>query len=230
MTNAEVLVTPGVVCVFDRPADLLARYEPRFVKGGLFIPNEMRLYVGQQVRLDIVLVGRPVALQILGIVRFKRHNAQEAGVGVEFLSGHRPFFPYLLALGSEEQKMRPRARRFGVELIGSCVFQGILGACRILDLSERGALVLLQERQPLGTRGQIHLELERFGSLVLPVEVRRRSEVPVPGALGLEFVGLEPGQQVELRRLEAFLSLEASRWLAPKIKPGGDLITFRPNS
>ncbi len=214
MTNAEVLVTPGVVCVFDRPADLLARYEPRFIKGGLFIPGEMRLSVGQYVRLDIVLVGRPVALQILGVVRFKRHNSQEAGVGVEFLSGSRPFFPYLVALGNGEQSMRPRARRFGVDLIGGCVFQGILRACRILDLSERGALVLPEEVQPLGTRGQLHLKLDRFGTLALPIEVRRRSNTPVPGALGMEFVGLEVRQRAELGRLEVFLNSEASRWRA----------------
>lgn len=170
----EILLTR-----FRSGADFLARYEPSFAYGGLFVPTRRKLATCQRIVLDVRMPELRDDLLVRGAVawsrRGKRMSGMRAGLAVEFLASERHKHDYLLQLarGRGREITQRRHRRLPVNL--QCAWRALESPeripCTVTDIGPGGAFIETRGYDP--DDAPIILELTPPGSsLVQAIEAR----------------------------------------------------------
>jgi Tfp pilus assembly protein PilZ len=152
---------PTLVIVLQNRAALLQRYLDDVPGGGLFVPGNSSLRVGESVQLDIAFADDLVTLQVPGVVRWKRMRGDAslpAGIGIAFTDPGGQLGPYLkqVALG-QGRPLKARARRFRVAMPVLLTAQGRMLSGQTRDLSRTGMFVAGAGALPLTTEVSVRL-------------------------------------------------------------------------
>jgi Tfp pilus assembly protein PilZ len=189
--------------------------------GGLFVPGDLDVALGDEVDLEIAFVEEQVRFHIRAVVRWKRASAGRRalpGVGLGFLPSEATTKGQLLrfARGEDVDHVEREGRRYALHLE---VKLGVDGApSRVVstdDMSEGGCFLLVDPPLAIGTNVEVTLRAPGaiFSWLTLRGRVAwRRSQgseaAAQRGGVGVEFKFDDDRQR---RRMEKLLVLLRER-------------------
>jgi Tfp pilus assembly protein PilZ len=218
---------PILLLPYRNRGAFLEQYFDRGALGGLFVPGELDVGIGDQVDVEVSFAEEQVRFHIRGQVRWKRtekRRALEAGVGIEFLETEQKTHDVLLAFakGTDVHHKERAARRWGVQADVKVKADGRVTAAVTDDLSEGGAFLLLDE--PIAVGSALELKLKAPGALtgvsLDALVLWRRADKDKRG-VGVEFVFLPDDRRREkLARLVRVLKDRLVRELrvqAPRV-------------
>jgi len=125
--------------------------------GGLFVPGDLDVALGDEVDLEIAFVKEQVRFHIRAVVRWKRPSSgryAEQGVGLGFLPSEATTKGQLLrfARGGDVEHVEREGRRYALHLEVKLTVEGALP--RVVhtdDMSEGGCFLLVDPPLPIGT-------------------------------------------------------------------------------
>jgi Tfp pilus assembly protein PilZ len=164
--------------------------------GGLFIPGELDVELGEDVDVEIHFTEEQVRFHIRARVKWKRTTAGRRaippGVGIEFLPSEQRTQQQILrfAEGKESVNHVDRLRRWSlaVDVRVSDELHGVTTGTTN-DISEGGCFVLTQAPLEVGAPVEVKLKAPGtlFGWLTLPGYVAWRRQEPGRDGVGIEF-------------------------------------------
>jgi Tfp pilus assembly protein PilZ len=194
--------------------------------GGLFVPGELDVALGEEVDLEIAFVEEQVRFHIRAVVRWKRASAGRRalpGVGLGFLPSEATTKGQLLrfARGEDVDHVEREGRRYALHLE---VKLGVDGSPpRVVstdDMSEGGCFLLIDPPLAIGTNVDVTLRAPGaiFSWLALRGRVAwRRSQGHDPaaqkGGVGVEFLFADDRQRRRMAKLLVLLRERLGREL-----------------
>lgn len=191
--------------------------------GGLFVPGDLDVALGDEVDLEIAFVEEQVRFHIRAVVRWKRASAGRRalpGVGLGFLPSEATTKGQLLrfARGEDVDHVEREGRRYALHLE---VKLGVEGApSRVVstdDMSEGGCFLLVDPPLPIGTNVEITLRAPGalFSWLTLKGRVawRRSQGSAQRGGVGVEFRFADDRQRRRMAKLLVLLRERLGREL-----------------
>jgi Tfp pilus assembly protein PilZ len=191
--------------------------------GGLFVPGDLDVELGDEVDLEIAFVEEQVRFHIRAVVRWKRASAGRRalpGVGLGFLPSEATTKGQLLrfARGDDVDHVEREARRYALHLEVKLAVDG--APARVVttdDMSEGGCFLLVDPPLPLGTTVQITLRAPGalFSWLTLPGRVawRRSQGHAQRSGIGVEFRFADERQRRRMAKLLVLLRERVGREL-----------------
>jgi Tfp pilus assembly protein PilZ len=195
-------------------AQFLAQSFDQDDTGGLFVPGELDVVLGEEVDLEIAFVEEQVRFHIRAVVRWKRPSTGRRapqGVGLAFLSSEATTKGQLLrfARGEDVDHVEREARRYALHLEVKLGLDD--GSARVVhtdDISEGGCFLLVDPPLALGT--VVSVTLRAPGALFswLTVKARvawRRTQGQGDGGprngVGVEFLFVDDGQRRRMQKI-----------------------------
>jgi uncharacterized protein (TIGR02266 family) len=198
--------------------------------GGLFVPGELEVSLGDEVDVEIHFVEDQVRFHIRGIVKWKRElagrRAIPPGVGIEFLPSEADTREHLIlfAQGRESVNHVERDRRYALQ-VDVKLRQGAMELTGITDdISEGGCFVKTDLVLPVGTVVDVKLKApgSLFGWMTVPAAVAwTRSDKHRTG-VGLAFHFEGDKQRAKMKKIVALLKERMVRELhvkTPRLSP-----------
>jgi Tfp pilus assembly protein PilZ len=147
--------------------------------GGLFVPGQLDVQLGEEVDVELQFVEDQVRFRIRGVVKWKRESGGRRslppGVGIEFLASEHNTRAHLLAFakGKETVNHVERQRRYALQ-VDVKVRHGssdLVGTTE--DVSEGGCFVLANPLPPVGAQAELRLRAPGtlFGWITLAATV-----------------------------------------------------------
>jgi len=186
--------------------------------GGLFVPGDLDVTLGDEVDLEIAFVEEQVRFHIRAVVRWKRASAGRRalpGVGLGFLPSEATTKGQLLrfARGEDVEHVEREGRRYALHLEVKLDVDG--APSRVVstdDMSEGGCFLLVDPPLAIGTSVEVTLRAPGalFSWLTLKGRVawRRSQGHAQRGGVGVEFRFDDERQR---RRMEKLLVLLRER-------------------
>ncbi len=228
---------PTLLLPYRNRGAFLEQYFDRGALGGLFVPGQVDVGIGDLVCVEVSFAEEQVRFHIRGQVRWKRTSERRSllpGVGIEFLETEQKTHDVLLAFakGSDVHHKERSARRYGVQADVRVKSDGRTRTAVTDDLSEGGAFLVLDE--PIAIGSALELKLKAKGALmgvaVDALVLWRRDDADKKG-VGVEFVFLEEDRRREKvarlirvlkERLVRELRVKAPRVSSTPPTPSGD--------
>jgi Tfp pilus assembly protein PilZ len=137
-------------------------------QGGLFVPGDADVGLGDEVELEIHFLAEEVRFRIRAEVRWKRAAGRRAappGIGLTFLASEAAARTQLLAFvdGDDVHHRERDARRLPVHVEARADIAGVVEVCQTDDISAGGCFLLVDKHPPIGSRLQV--KLKGMGSL-----------------------------------------------------------------
>ena len=197
--------------------EFLEAYFSRGDLGGLFVPGDADLPLGEEVILEIAFLEEQVRFRIRGQVKWRRTDGLRKsippGLGIEFLPEEESARELLLqfATGRDVELVERDGRRFGCHIRVRYKNEGQTVVEQTDDISEGGAFLLTDADIPVGTR--FKLKLQPPGSLFgvgVEAVVAWRRETGRKG-IGVEFLFDSPRKKAQVAKLVANLKEQLVR-------------------
>ncbi len=198
-----------LVTRFRDGAEVLERYQPSFMFGGLFLPTRKLIEPGELVVIDLRMPALRDHLLIRGTVawhrRGRRSESIRAGLGIEFLATEQDKRDFLLELAQgRESSPQRRHRRLPTELKVDWRIpnEPETHPSTVADIGAGGAFIATQTLAPEGTPVVIDM-VPPGGSAPQQIEARVAWTRSTPGheGLGVEFRCRDIGGMRRLREL-----------------------------
>jgi Tfp pilus assembly protein PilZ len=143
-------------------------------QGGLFVPGDADVALGDEVELEIHFLAEEVRFRIRAQVRWKRAAGRRSappGIGLTFLASEEAARKQLLAFvdGEDVHHRERHARRLPVHVEARVEIDGLVEVCETDDISDGGCFLLVREHPTIGTR--LHLKLKGNGAIFSWVSV-----------------------------------------------------------
>jgi len=189
--------------------------------GGLFVPGEVEVELGEEVDVEVHFVPDQVRFHIRGVVKWKRENAGRRsippGIGIEFLPSERHTREHLLefARGSEAPKHVERERRFHLQ-VDAVLKHGEQKLTGLTDdISEGGCFVNTDVRLPIGTPVEVKVRAPGtlFGWLTISATVAWTRTDPQRSGVGLAFIFETERKREKVKKIVALMKERAAREL-----------------
>ncbi len=180
--------------------------------GGLFIPGDLDVVVGEEIDLEIAFMQEQVRFRLRTTVLWKRGEVgrrAEPGIGLGFLPSEATTKGQLLrfARGEDVGHIERATRRFSLPLEVKLTVQQ-QGSRVVLtdDLSEGGCFLLLDPPLSIGTPVEVTFRSPGalFSWLTVPGRVAWRRTAtgdPHRAGMGIEFLLVDPNRRRRLARL-----------------------------
>ena len=132
-------------------------------QGGLFVPGDADVELGDQVELEIHFLAEEVRFRIRAEVRWKRAAGRRAappGIGLTFLASEEAARTQLLAFvdGDDVHHRERDARRLPVHVEARADIGGVVEVCQTDDISAGGCFLLVDKHPAIGVRLQVKLK------------------------------------------------------------------------
>jgi uncharacterized protein (TIGR02266 family) len=195
-------------------------------EGGLFVPGELDVTLGDVVDVELSFAEEHVRFHIRAQVKWKRtgpaRRSLPPGVGIEFLASEQRTQQRILAFaeGKESVSHRARDRRWHLQVdvtlrAGTSTFTGVTD-----DLSEGGCFVLTDRPMVVGDRVTMRLRAPGtlFGWITLAgiVAWRRVDDVGNSTGVGVELVFESDRQRAKVKKIVDHLKERMVRELKVK--------------
>jgi len=187
--------------------------------GGLFVPGDADVTLGDEVELEIHFLAEEVRFRIRAQVRWKRASGRRSappGLGLTFLATEEASRTQLLAFvdGDDVQHTERDTRRLPIHVEAKLELSGTTVVCQTDDISVGGCFVLLDaaELPPIGARLEVKLKgpATIFPWITLPAVVcwHRRDD---RSGVGVRFVLTSESDRRRVERLVSLLKERVSR-------------------
>ncbi len=208
------VVRPQLLLPLRNRAAFLDQFFAKGEQGGLFVPGELEVALGEEVDVELQFLDEGVRFHIRAMVKWKRgppgRRSLPPGIGIEFLASDRRTQEQLLRFAEGRESVSHVARdsrRYALQ-----VDVRITGAAGELsgttdDISEGGCFVLSDVNLDVGTALDIRLRAagSLFGWLTVPAVVAWRREQSGRDGMGLQFqFGTERARR-KVRKIVALL-------------------------
>jgi Tfp pilus assembly protein PilZ len=132
-------------------------------QGGLFVPGDADIALGDEVELEIHFLAEEVRFRIRAQVRWKRASGRRTappGLGLTFLASEHAARDQLLAFveGDDVNHTERDARRLPVHVEAQVEIGGHDVICQTDDIGSGGCFLLVDKLPPIGTRLQLRLK------------------------------------------------------------------------
>lgn len=210
--------------------------------GGLFVPGDADVALGEEVELEIHFLAEEVRFRIRALVRWKRSSARRSappGLGLTFLASEQAARTQLLSFvdGDDVQHRERDARRLPIHVEAKVDVAGRDVVCQTDDISSGGCFLLTDERPAIGSR--VLLKLKGTGALfpwisLVGVVCWHRVDGD-RGGFGVRFVIDSPREQRRIDKLVAVVRERVAREIrlrAPTLPPSsaGTPTSTKPSS
>lgn len=202
MTEARA----SLLLPFRDRAAFLEQYFDRGDLGGLFVPGDVDVGIGDPVDVEVVFVEEQVRFHIRGQVRWKRTSERRSllpGVGIEFLETEQKTHDVLVAFakGDDVHQKQRSGRRWSVATEVRVKADGRSFTATTADVSEGGAFVLMDDPLPIGAALEVRFKPPGalLGLTVEAVVLWRRDDAAKRG-VGVEFTAT-PAVRRKLARM-----------------------------
>ncbi len=177
--------------------------------GGLFVPGEVDVELGDDVDVELHFTEEQVRFHIRARVKWKRSQAGRRsippGVGIEFLPSEQRTAAQILrfAEGKESVAHRERDRRYTLHVDVRMDHRGQELTGVTDDISEGGCFVITDVNLEVGTEVELRLRApgSLFGWLTLPAFVTWRRQQSGRDGMGLEFRFTTDRQRAKVKRI-----------------------------
>ncbi len=184
--------------------------------GGLFVPGEVNVALGEVVDLELHFVEDQVRFHIRGLVKWKRENAGRRalppGIGIEFLPSEQATREHLrrFALGEHSVHHVQRDRRYSLHVDVKLRHNDQMLTGITDDISEGGCFFITNVPLVVGEMLQMRLRApgSLFGWITLTAAVAWRRTDPARRGIGLQF---EFQNDRERRRMAKIVALHKAR-------------------
>jgi len=198
--------------------------------GGLFIPGDLDLELGDDVDVELHFVEEQVRFHIRATVKWKRsltgRRSIPPGVGIEFLAIDKATEQQILrfAEGNESVSHRDRDRRYALA-VEVRVETDSSGPDRVTldgttdDISEGGCFVITDANIDVGTKVDLKLKVPGplFGRLHMPAHVAwRREQASAHTGIGIAFDFTSDRKRSQMKKAIALLKEKMMRELQIK--------------
>ena len=189
-------VRPQLLLPLHNRAVFLEQFFTKGEQGGLFVPGELDVALGEEVDVELQFVAEGVRFHIRALVKWKRgapgRRSLPPGIGIEFLQSDRRTQQQLLRFAEGRESVSHVARdsrRYALQVdvrINNAA--GELSGTTD-DISEGGCFVLTDVNLDVGTALDIKLRSagSLFGWLTVPAVVAWRREQSGRDGMGLQF-------------------------------------------
>lgn len=205
---------PQLLLPLRNRAAFLEQFFNKGDQGGLFVPGELDVVLGDEVDVEVQFVEDQVRFHIRALVKWKRgaigRRSLPPGIGIEFLASDKRTQDQLVrfAEGKESVTHVERAsRRFSLQ-----VDVKIKNAAGELtgttdDVSEGGCFVLTDVNLDVGTPVEVKLRApgSLFGWMTVPALVTWRRAQPGRDGMGLQFQFASDRQKRKMQKIVALL-------------------------
>lgn len=196
----------------DRAAFLEQSFD-KGAAGGLFVPGEVEVSLGDEVDVEIHFIEDQVRFRIRGVVKWKRENAGRRaippGIGIEFLpsEGHTRDHLVAFAEGRESVSHVERGRRYALQVDVKLSRGGVEEMGVTDDISEGGCFVLTENLLPVGTVLAVKLRApgSLFGWMTLSAIVAWTRTDPARAGLGLAFTFEDDRKRAKVGKIVALM-------------------------
>lgn len=202
-------------------------------EGGLFVPGDADVALGDEVELEIHFLAEEVRFRIRALVRWKRQSARRSappGIGLTFLASEAAARTQLLAFvdGDDVHHRERDTRRLPVHVEAKVCVNGRDVVCQTDDISSGGCFLLTDERPVIGTR--VELKLKGTGAIfswisLVGVVCWHRVDGD-RGGFGVRFVVDSDREQRRIDKLVALVRERVAREIrlrAPTLPPSSSL-------
>jgi Tfp pilus assembly protein PilZ len=207
-------VRPQLLLPLHNRAVFLEQVFAKGEQGGLFVPGEVDVALGEEVDVELHFVAEDVRFHIRALVKWKRgptgRRSLPPGIGIEFLASDRRTQDQLVRFAEGRESVSHVARdsrRFALQ-----VDVRIKGAAGELsgttdDISEGGCFVLTDVNLDVGTALDLKLRSvgSLFGWLTVPAVVAWRREQSGRDGMGLQFQFGSDRVRRKVRKIVALL-------------------------
>lgn len=211
------VVRPQLLLPLQNRVAFLEQFFARGEQGGLFVPGELDVELGEEVDVELQFVDEGVRFHIRALVKWKRtppgRRSLPPGVGIEFLASDRRTQDQILnfAEGRESVSHVERgSRRYALQVDvriknGAGELTGTTD-----DISEGGCFVLTDVNLDVGTRLEVKLRSagSLFGWLTVAAAVAWRREQSGRDGMGLQF---QFGSERARRKVQKIVALLKER-------------------
>jgi Tfp pilus assembly protein PilZ len=181
--------------------------------GGLFVPGEIDVELGDDVDVELSFAEEQVRFSIRAKVAWKRTNAGRRalppGVGIAFADGEQRTEQQILrfAEGKESVSHKDREKRWHINVDVKLDHAGQELTGITDDISEGGCYVLVDIALPVGSLVDVRLRApgSLFGWMTLRAYVQWRRTQAGKDGMGLEFRFVNERQKAKLAKLVAVL-------------------------
>ena len=209
----------------NRAAFLEAYFSRAGGEGGLFVPGELDIALGDDVDVELNFTEEQVRFHIRARVVWKRTQAGRRsippGVGIEFLATEERTQAQILrfAEGKESVSHVERDRRFALQVDVKLTHQGRELTGITDDISEGGCFVLTDINFAVGTMVAVRLRApgQVFGWLTLPADVAWIRNQKGRDGMGLTFRFESDRQRAKVRRIIDVLKARMVREVRVKV-------------
>jgi Tfp pilus assembly protein PilZ len=218
---------PTLLLPLRNRAAFLEQYFTKGALGGMFVPGDISVDIGEEVDVEISFVEEGVRFHTRAQVRWKREAGARRslvpGVGIEFLPSEVKTQRSLLnfAQGKSVHHVDRAWRRFGLRLGVKTKSERGRRLLSTDDLSEGGCFLLMEEPLPVGA--ELEVQLKRpgawFGVTQRATVAWRRAEQDRRG-VGVAFQFHSAREQERIERIVETLKHRAVRELrvqAPRV-------------
>lgn len=190
------VVRPQLMLPLKNRAAFLEQFFAKGEQGGLFVPGELDVALGEEVDVELQFVEENVRFHIRAMVKWKRgtlgRRSLPPGVGIEFLASDRRTQDQILRFAEGKESVSHIARdsrRYALQVdvrIKNAVGE-LTGATD--DISEGGCFVLTDVNLDVGTALEVKIRAagSLFGWLTVPAQVAWRREQTGRDGMGLQF-------------------------------------------
>lgn len=207
------VVRPQLLLPLQDRAAFLEQFFAKGEQGGLFVPGELEVALGEEVDVELHFVAENVRFHIRALVKWKRGAGRRllpAGIGIEFLESDRRTQDQLVrfAEGRESVSHVERgSRRYALHVDvriknGAGELSGVTD-----DISEGGCFILTDINLEVGTALEIKVRAvgSLFGWLTVPAQVAWRREQSGRDGMGLQFTFGSDRTRRKVRKIVALL-------------------------
>jgi uncharacterized protein (TIGR02266 family) len=205
----------------------LEQYFNKGALGGLFVPGEIDVDIGEEVDVEVSFVEEQVRFHTRAQVRWKRESGARRslvpGVGIEFLPSEAKTQRALLsfAQGKSVHHVDRAWRRFGLRVGVKARAEGATKLLATDDLCEGGCFLLTDEPLPIGSAVEVQLKKPGalFGVRQRATVAWRRDETDRRG-VGVAFVFNSPRERERVEKIVGALKGKIVRELsvvAPRV-------------
>lgn len=189
-------VRPQLLLPLQSRAVFLEQFFAKGEQGGLFVPGELDVALGEEVDVELQFVAEGVRFHIRALVKWKRgtpgRRSLPPGIGIEFLASDRRTQEQLVRFAEGRESVSHVARgsrRYALQV--DVRIKDIAGDLTGTtdDISEGGCFVLTDVNLDVGTSLDVKLRSvgSLFGWLTVPAVVAWRREQSGRDGMGLQF-------------------------------------------
>lgn len=213
--------TPPVTTHEDAPGST----EGEVTAGGMFVPGELDVALGEECDVELVFQEEHVRFHIRAVVKWKRtqagRRALPPGVGLEFFASEARTQEQILrfAKGKESVSHVDRARRWTLQVDVRIAERGRTVEGVTDDISEGGCFVLTDVPLEPGTRVDVKLRApgSLFGWLTVPGVVTWRRVQPERTGVGVELRFDNERQRRAMQKIVNVVKARALREVRVKV-------------